>query len=84
MCQPLPYDEIKFDRNVKLEDKIITLDDCDIGFFVEGDLNYPDEIKEQTRIISFCRENEISSQHTFSDYEIEMKPNFNTQVMKLK
>ena len=29
MSQPLPYDEIKFDRNVKLEDIFKTPDDND-------------------------------------------------------
>ena len=31
MSQPLPYDEIKLDKNVKLEVIINTLDDSDIG-----------------------------------------------------
>ena len=38
MSQALPYDEIKFDRNVKLEDLINTPDDSDTEFFVECDL----------------------------------------------
>ena len=46
MSQPLPYDEIKFDRSVKVEDIINTPDDSGIGYFVEIDLKYPDEIKE--------------------------------------
>ena len=33
MSEPLPYDEIKFDKNVKLEDILNTLDDSDIGYF---------------------------------------------------
>ena len=43
--QILPYDEIKFDRKVKLEDILNIPDDSDIGFFIEVDLNYPDNIK---------------------------------------
>ena len=43
MIQPLPYDEIKFDINVKLEDILNTDDDSDIGYFVEVDLKYPDK-----------------------------------------
>ena len=35
ISQPLPYDEIKFDKNVKLEDILNTPDDSDIGYFVE-------------------------------------------------
>ena len=32
MSEPLPYDEIKFDNNVELEDIINTPDDTDIGY----------------------------------------------------
>ena len=37
MSQSLPYDEIKFDKNVKLEDILNTPDDSDNGYFVEVD-----------------------------------------------
>ena len=33
MSQPLPHDEIKFDKKVKLEDILNTPDNSDIGFF---------------------------------------------------
>ena len=45
MSKPLAYDEVKFDRNVNLEDILNTPDDSDIGYFVEVDLSYPDKIK---------------------------------------
>ena len=45
-----PYDEIKFDRNVKLEDILITPDDSDIDYFIEVDLIYPKKIKKQKKI----------------------------------
>ena len=51
MSQSLLYDEIKFDKNVKLEDILFTSDDSDIGYFVEVDLRYPENRKEKT--ISF-------------------------------
>ena len=31
MCQPLPFGEIKVDKNKKLEDILNTTDDSDIG-----------------------------------------------------
>ena len=40
-----PYDEIKFDNEVKLEDQIKTPDDSDLVYFVEADLIYPCNIK---------------------------------------
>ena len=48
MSQLLPYDEIKFDSDVRLEDILNTADDSDIGYFIEVDLNYPDNIREKT------------------------------------
>ena len=38
MSEPLLYDEIKFDNNVKLEDILNTPDDGDNGYFIEVDL----------------------------------------------
>ena len=37
----MPYDEIKFDKNGKLEDFLNAPVDSDIGFFVGVDLKYP-------------------------------------------
>ena len=39
MSQYLPYDDIKFDKNVTLEDILNTEDDSQIGYFIECDLN---------------------------------------------
>ena len=51
MSEYLPYDEIKFDRNNKLEDVLKTPDDSDIGYFIEVDLNYSDNIKQEKNSI---------------------------------
>ena len=45
MCQPLPYDEIEIDKNVKIEEILITPGDSDTGYFIGVDLRYPDNIK---------------------------------------
>ena len=45
MSQSLPYDEIKFDIYVKLEDLLNTSDDSDMEYFIEYDLSYPDNKK---------------------------------------
>ena len=50
MSQPLPFDEVEFDRKVCLEKFLSTHDDSDIGYFIEVDLKYPEEIKEKTKI----------------------------------
>ena len=39
MSQPLRYDEINFDKNLKLEDILKIHDDCNFCLFVEVDLS---------------------------------------------
>ena len=51
MSQPWPYDGIKFDRNYKLED---TPDVSDIGYFVEIDSFYPDNIELKNKNFPLC------------------------------
>ena len=43
----------------KLEEILNTPDDSDIGYFVEVDLKYPDNIKEETKNFPFTPENKI-------------------------
>ena len=57
MSEYLPYDEIKSENNVKLEDILNTPDDGDIGYFIEVDLNYPENIKKKTKHFPFAPEN---------------------------
>ena len=83
MPQPLPYDEIKFDNIVKLEDILITPDDSDIGYIVEADLIYPDNIKEKTKNFPFAPANKKINPDNFNDYMKEIKPDTYIQTSKL-
>ena len=74
MSEPLPYDEIQFDNNVKLEDMLNTTDDGDIGYFIEIDLKYTDNIKEKTKHFPFAPVNNKNNLEDFSDYMKEIKP----------
>ena len=49
MSESLPYDEIKFEGNVKSEEILNNSDDSDIGYIVEVDLKILDEITEKTK-----------------------------------
>ena len=83
MSQPLPFDEIKFDKNVKLEDILNTPDDSDIGYFIEVDLTYPDNIKEETKHFPFAPVNKKLNSDDFSDYMKTVIPDTFTQNKKL-
>ena len=83
MSEPLPYDEIKFDKSVKLEDILKTQDDNDIGYFGEVDLTYPDKIKEKTKDFPFALVNKKINPDDFSDYMKEIIPDTYTQNKKV-
>ena len=83
MSESLPYDEIKFDYDVKLEDILNTPDDSDFGYLIEVDLKYPDNIKEKTKNFPFCPENKKIKPEKFNDYMKEIKPDAHTQTKKL-
>ena len=83
MSQYLPYDEIKFDNNISLEDILNTPDDSDIGYFIEVDLQYPDNIKEKTKNFPFAPINKKVNPDNFNDYMKEIKPDTYIQTSKL-
>ena len=82
MSEPLPYDETKSDKNVKLEYILNTPDDSDIGCFIEVDIKYLDNIKEKTKQFPFAPEKKIIPDD-FSDYMKEIKPDTYTQTRKM-
>ena len=83
MSQPLPFDEIKFNQNIELEDILNTPDDSDVGFFIEVDLKYPNNIKEKTKNLPFAPVNKKIIPAKFSDYMKEIKPDTYIQTKKL-
>ena len=83
MSQYLPYDECKFNNTVKLEDILYTPDDSDIGYFIEVDLTYPDNIKEKTKNFPFAPMNKKINPDNFNDYMKEIKPDTYIQSSKL-
>ena len=84
MSEPLPYDEIKLDKNVKLEDIINNPDDSDIRYFVEFDLTYPDIIKQESKYFPFAPEHKKIIPDNFTKYMNENKSNTYRQIKKLK
>ena len=65
MSESVPYDGKKMWHDhpdfymQKLEEILNTSDDSDIGFFLEVDIKYPDNIKEKTKICPFCPKNKV-------------------------
>ena len=83
MSESLPYDEIKFEKDICLNDILNTPDDSDIGYFIEVDLKYPDNIKEKTKNLPFAPMNKKINPDKFNDYMKEIKPDTYIQTIKL-
>ena len=89
MSQFLLYDEIemwhghpdKFWRWLDLY--LNTPDDSEIGYFLEVDLKYPDDIKEKTRYFPFCPENKKIDPNKYNEYMNTIKPENYTKSKKL-
>ena len=79
MIQFLPYDEIEMwhgdpDKYWNWLDEFLkTPDDADIGYFLEIDLKYTDDIKEKTKNFPFCPENKFIHKDKYNDNEYMKK-----------
>ena len=89
MSQFLPYDEIEMWHGHPdlltngLEEILNTPDDNEIGYLLEVDLKYPDNIKEKTKNFPFCPENKKINPKKYNDYMNKIKPKNYTKSKKL-
>ena len=89
MSQMLPYDKIEMwhghpDLYMNwLEEILNTPDDNEIGYFLEVDLKYSDDIKEKTKNFPFCPENKKIDPDKYNDYMKKIKPKNYTKSKKL-
>ena len=58
----------------KLEETLNTSGDSDVGYFLEFDVGYPDNIKEKTKNFPFCVENKVIPKDKNNDYMKMIKP----------
>ena len=89
MSEVLTYDEIEMwhgdpDKYWNWLDVILnTPDDTEIGYFLEVDLKYPDDIKEKTKNFPFCPENKKINPDKYNDYMKKIKAESYTKSKKL-
>ena len=83
MSQMLLYDEIKFEKDFCLEELLNTSDDNEIGYILEVDLKYPDNIKKKTKNFPFCPENKKINPNKYNDYMNNKEPKNYTKSKKI-
>ena len=80
MSQMLPYDDIEMwhgdpDKYWNWLHVILnTADDNEVGYFLEVDLKYPNNIKEKTKNLPFCQENMKIDPDKINEYMNKIKP----------
>ena len=89
MSQMLPHDELEMWHGhpdlymKKLEEILISPVEADIGYFVDIDLRYPDNIKERTKKFPFYPEYKGIPEDKSNDYIKQRKPKNYTNRKKL-
>lgn len=72
MSQYLPYADLKFDNNITLDQILETEDDNEIGYIVELDLSFPEELHDKFKEFPPCPENITPNIDWFSDFQKEV------------
>ena len=75
--------EINLIKITILEDVLNTPDDSGKGYFIGGDLKYPNEMKEITKNFPICPQKKVSPQDNIGEYMNERKTIDYTQLKKL-
>ena len=83
MSHFLLYDEIKFEKDICLDEILNTPDDNEIGYFLEVNLKYSDDIKQKTKYFPFCPENKKINPNKYNEYMKSIKPENYTKSKKL-
>ena len=90
LIQPLPYDGIEMwhghpDLYMNILEEILnTPDDSDIVYFVEVDLNYPDNIKEKTKNFPFAPGIYVFPKDKYNDYMKKIQPKKYAKAKNIK
>ena len=80
MIQSIPYDEVEMGHGHpdlsmnEIKENLNTPDGIDIGYFVEVDLRYPNNIKEKTQSFPFCYEYKGIPYEKYNEYMKKVKP----------
>ena len=66
MVQALPYKDIKFNKEITIDEILQTEDDAETGYTVEVDLSFPQEIHERLKQLPPCPETRAPDEAWFS------------------
>lgn len=82
MSEHLPYDEVRLNTEVDLEQVVNTSDDNDTGYIVECDLSFPPEIHEKLKGYPPCPVNLAPQDEWLSNFQLKTKEDNNMKRKK--
>ena len=83
MCRPLPYKDFKWCDSFDLEQILKTPEDSETGYFLEVDIEYPEELHDKHSDYPILPENRIVSNSEMGGYTTNLKLKFQTQNSKI-
>ena len=72
MSEFLPYDDLRWNNNLTLEDILTTEDNAEEGHIVEVDLHFPSEIHDKLKEFPPAPENIVPNVEWFSEFQKEL------------
>ena len=81
---PLPLKDFELVEDISLDKILQTEDEGDIGFLVEVDLEYPDELHDKHADYSLVPDKESIDPLELSDFQISLKNTLKLTVSKTK
>ena len=82
MRQLLPYINLKFNDQVQLEDILNTRDDNTFGYYVECDLEYPEDLHDKFKEFPPCPESLTPKEEWLSDFQKDIMKQNKTKPSK--
>ena len=81
---PLPLKDFEIVEEISLEDNLNTDDEGDIGYIVEVDLHYPDDLHDKHSDFPLISDKEPVDPIELSEYQSELKTALNVSNSKIK
>jgi len=75
MSQFLPYDDVKINKEITIDEILNTSDENETGYVIECDLHFPSHIHEKLKQFPPAPENIVPEDEWLSDYQKEIKKN---------
>ena len=82
--EKLPLADLTFNTEIQIQEILDTADNASIGYFVEVDLSYPPSLHDEHRDFPLAPTKDVVEDEWLSDYQIELKEQYNLPSSKVK